>query len=293
MPRTTTRLALAAIVCTLALGACTQKYKDKIASQKDELAKQRIDLAELAEERDDLESAVTDLTASEAACQERVQNLEARIQALVEYVKEVEAELERLGGDKAAMADKYKEALAEQQRLLDEMAKEKARAEARMKTLRDMLAQFRTLIEGGKLNVRIRDGKLMLELPSAVLFPSGSAEVSEDGLATLEQVGAVLAKIRDREFQVAGHTDNVPIRSGRFEDNWELSTARSVAVVRALAKMGVKPVNLSASGYSQYHPVAPNDSRKNKAQNRRIEIILMPNLDELPDLSELEREIGD
>ncbi|MFO8070442.1 MAG: OmpA family protein [Polyangia bacterium] len=285
------RAALIAIAAALTLGGCCKDYKQEIASQKDEMGKLRIDMDELREQRDDLEARVVDLTADKKRLDEKVTSYDARIRALVEYQQELEKELEKLGGDKTEMAARYKEAMAEQQRLIDEMKKRQARAEKRMETLRGMLSKFKSLIEGGKLNVRIRDGKLMLELPSAVLFPSGKAEISEDGMETLGQVAEVLSQIEDREFQIAGHTDNVPITSGRFEDNWELSTARSVSVVRALQEMGVDPTSLAASGYSKYQPTVPNDSKKNRRLNRRIEIVLMPNLDELPDLSELESEL--
>jgi chemotaxis protein MotB len=155
-----------------------------------------------------------------------------------------------------------------------------------------MLAKFKALIEGGKLKVKIKNGKLMLELPSAILFPSGKAVLSEQGEQTLTEVAAVLATISGREFQVAGHTDNVPLGKGsKFKSNWHLSTARAVAVVSFLQDMGVAPTQLSAAGYSEYQPTADNDSDEGKAMNRRIEITLMPNLDELPDLSDLEKEI--
>jgi chemotaxis protein MotB len=155
-----------------------------------------------------------------------------------------------------------------------------------------MLAKFKSLIKAGKLNVKIRRGKLVLELPSAVLFESGKADLSKDGAATLKEVAKVLSKIRRREFQVAGHTDTVPIKSANYESNWELSTARALTVVKFLQDNRVKPDLLSAAGYSQYQPAATNTTEKGKAQNRRIEIVLMPNLDELPDLSDLEKELS-
>jgi len=280
----------AGLLALLAIG-CTKPYKEKIASQEKQLSRLRIELAENAEERADLDSAVSGLRADRNRLEERGNSLEARLATMVEYARQLEAEIEKLGGDKEAMAGRYQEAIEEQQRLIAEMQKRQAQAQARLDTMKGMLSQFKSLIAGGKLNVRIRDGKLMLELPSAVLFESGRADISEDGLATLAQVADVLSQIPKREFQVAGHTDDVPISSGRFPDNWALSTARSVAVVRELQQRGVKATNLSASGYSEYRPMLPNTSKENRAQNRRIEIVLMPNLDELPDLSELEREL--
>lgn len=278
----------------LALGMLVtgcQKYKDQIAGQQDEIEKLRANVSGLTYEKSDLQDAVADLTSGKLECEGKNQSLEARISTLMDYVRELEASVDKLGGDKAAMSQKYQSTLDEQQKLIDEMKRKQAQAQARLDTLKGMLGKFKSLIAGGKLNVRIRDGKLMLELPSAVLFESGKAEVSESGLTTLGEVAAVLSQIKDREFQVAGHTDNVPITSGKFKDNWSLSTERSVAVVRALQEMGVGAKNLSASGYSEYRPMVANDSKDHKAQNRRIEIILMPNLDELPDMSELEKEL--
>jgi chemotaxis protein MotB len=283
-----TIVGLAAVVL-LATGC--QKYKDQIANQKDEIEKLRLNLAGLTDEKGDLEGSVAGLQADKKALEEKVQELEARIESLMGYVAELEANLVKLGGDKAAMSQKYQETLAEQQRLIDEMKKKQALAQERLDTLKGLLGKFKALIAGGKLNVRIRDGKLMLELPSAVLFESGKYEVSEDGLTTLGAVAKVLSQIKDREFQVAGHTDDVPVTTKALEDNWNLSALRAVAVVRALQEMGVAPKNLSASGYSEYSPMVPNDSKEHKAQNRRIEIILMPNLNELPDLTELEKEL--
>jgi chemotaxis protein MotB len=260
IPKGLTVLVVVALVALVAAGCCN-KYKDQIASQEKEIEALEIgkhDLEEqvslLKSERDDLEAQLADVN----------KHMQDALQASAEELKALQAEMRR----------------------------RHEQNQKRLATIKKMLGQFRKLIEGGKLNVRIRNGKLMLELPSAVLFPSGKAQVSDNGIETLKQVAEVLKNIDGREFQVAGHTDNVPIKSGKFPTNWELSTARSVAVVRAMQDMGVKPKFLSASGYSEYAPAASNKNKKGKAQNRRIEIILMPNLDELPDLSELEKEIN-
>jgi chemotaxis protein MotB len=277
MPLRVSPQAVVAVLALALLAAGCGKYKDQIASQKDEIEKLRMSLAGLDAEKGKLE--------------ERAAALAADKQALEQKVAELEANLVKLGGDKAAMSQKYQETLAEQQRLIDEMKRKQAQAQERLDTLKGLLGKFKALIAGGKLNVRIRDGKLMLELPSAVLFDSGKYEVSEDGMTTLGAVAAVLSQIKDREFQVAGHTDDVPVTTKSLVDNWNLSALRAVAVVRAMQEMGVNAKNLSAAGYSEYSPMVANDSKENRAQNRRIEIILMPNLNELPDLTSLEKEL--
>jgi chemotaxis protein MotB len=129
---------------------------------------------------------------------------------------------------------------------------------------------------------------MVVELAESILFDSGRADLKQDGQVALGEVAEVLKTIPNRDFQIAGHTDNVPINSRRFPSNWELSTARAVEVTRFLAEQGMTRERLSAAGYAETQPVASNDDPEGRAKNRRIEIVLMPNLDELPDLTELE-----
>ncbi len=292
--RTARIAALLPIVLIASFAFGCAKYKRKIADQDEELAKLRIEIDELEANRQDLESAQSDLEKANADLEAARAELEARIASMLEYQKALESQLEELGVDKSKMAAKFEAArksLASQQKLVAEMRKKQAAAQHRLRTLKNMLLRFKSLIQGGKLKVRIRNGKLTLELPSAVLFELGVAALSEDGKKTLAQVASVLARVQNREFQVAGHTDNVPITSGRYPSNWELSTARAVSVVKFLQRKGVRPTALSAAGYSQYQPAVPNTDKPRRKLNRRIEIVLMPNLDELPDLSALEREL--
>ena len=170
------------------------------------------------------------------------------------------------------------------QDLLEELKQKEAQAKKRLEMVSDLLKKLKSLIEAKKLKVVIRNGKMLLELPDAVLFKSGSAQLSEDGKATLLEVAPVLADIKGREFQVAGHTDSQPIKKSEFKSNWQLSTERALTVVEFLQQNGVKPTNLSAAGYSEFQPV----SKSTKAVNRRIEIVIVPDLDELPSLDEIE-----
>ncbi len=106
-------------------------------------------------------------------------------------------------------------------------------------------------------------------------------ELKPAGRAALEEVAVVLASIPDRHFQIGGHTDNVPISTARFPSNWELSTGRAVEVTRFLVAREVSPTVLSATGYGEFDPVASDDTPEGKARNRRIEITVVPNIDEL------------
>jgi chemotaxis protein MotB len=173
---------------------------------------------------------------------------------------------------------------------LEELRAKERQAQARLQTFRNMLERFKAMIASGKLRVRIERGRMVVELSENILFDSGKADLKKEGQTALAEVAGVLSSITDRDFQIAGHTDNVPIKSGRFPSNWELSTARALTVAHFLAKQGVPEGRLSAAGYAESQPVASNDTPEGRAQNRRIEIVLMPNLDELPDLSALEGE---
>jgi chemotaxis protein MotB len=133
----------------------------------------------------------------------------------------------------------------------------------------------------------IRDGRMLIALPNDVLFDSGRTDIKADGQSALVDVAKVLATIPDRNFIVAGDTDNVPIHTARFPSNWELSTARAVEVTKFLIVNGMRPQVLAAAGYGEFDPVAPNDSPEHQAQNRRIEIVLQPNLADLPSLDEV------
>jgi chemotaxis protein MotB len=119
------------------------------------------------------------------------------------------------------------------------------------------------------------------------LFDSGRTDIKAEGQAALVDVAKVLATIPDRNFLVAGDTDNLPIHTARFPSNWELSTARAVEVTKFLIVNGMRPQVLAAAGYGEFDPVAPNDSPEHQAQNRRIEIVLQPNLADLPSLDEV------
>ncbi|MGK4005276.1 OmpA family protein [Sorangium sp. So ce1036] len=113
---------------------------------------------------------------------------------------------------------------------------------------------------------------------------SGSAELSPDGQAALKEVASVLKEYEDRQFMVAGHTDNVPLAEAKYRNDWELSTARALTVTEFVIAAGMRPDNLVAAGYGEFDPVSPNNTPSGRQENRRIEIVLLPSVDELPRL---------
>lgn len=164
---------------------------------------------------------------------------------------------------------------------LDELRQEHADADKRLAVFKALGDKLRKMIDAGKLEVTVRRGRMIVKLPAEVLFASGSAQLSPEGHLPLREVAAALRQFPDRRFMVAGHTDNVPIGPSNYKNNWELSTARAVTVTEFLASVGMNPSRLVAAGYSEYDPVRPNASEAGRGENRRIEIVLLPNVEEI------------
>lgn len=229
---------------------------------------------------------------------QRIAELTAQLDDAERRHRQAQEEIARLTAENGEMSERLAamaglaDDLEEARELAAELERRARAQQERLAAFRRMLGQFQAMIDSGVLRVRIVRGQMVIEMSSAILFRSGQAELSDEGEETLSEVAAILRTIPDRRFQVAGHTDDVPVRRSRFRSNWELSTARAVNVVQYLQEEGVDPAFLSAAGYGEHAPSEPNTTDEGRGANRRIEIVLMPNLDELPDLSSLEREIG-
>jgi chemotaxis protein MotB len=166
---------------------------------------------------------------------------------------------------------------------LDELRHEKEDTEKRLAVFKSITEKFRKMIDSGKLQVVIRHGRMIVKLAASVLFPSGSADLSKGGQTALTEVAHILKQVPDRRFEVAGHTDNVPVGPpSPFKSNLELSTARALTVANFLIGAGMSASRLSAAGYAEFQPVASNGREAGRQENRRIEIVLLPNLSELP-----------
>ncbi len=196
--------------------------------------------------------------------------------ALQERLQKAGQSVESLSSEKGSLAA----ALEDTRKRLEELRRAQAAAEARAAQFQDLVRRFGKLADAGKLKVVLRDGRMLIELPNDVLFDSAHAELKPDGSKTLTEVAKVLKTLPNRHFQIAGHTDNVKISTSKYPSNWELSTARALTVTKLFLDNGVDPKMLSAAGYGEWDPVAANDSTESKAKNRRIEITLVPNLDE-------------
>lgn len=163
---------------------------------------------------------------------------------------------------------------------LNAKAEKAAELEKATATYQDLQKKLEKEIQEGKIQITEMKNRLTMTMVDKILFPSGSADVSRDGKLVLDKVISIIKDVADKRIQVEGHTDNVRIFSSiksKYPTNWELSTARATQVVRYLQEEGgIDPKRLSATGYSEYQPVAPNDSDEGKAKNRRIEIVLLP-----------------
>lgn len=232
----------------------------------------------------ELEGQLRDAQAGREAVDSQLNQITAQNRAMADRLHSLGENVEQLQTERGNLQS----SLDETTRALDELRARERQAQARLETFRAMLERFRAMIASGRLRVRIARNRMVVELQENILFDSGEATLKTEGEAALTEIAQVLATIPGREFQVAGHTDNVPIHSRRFPSNWELSTTRAVNVTRFLTEHGLDATRVSAAGHADSAPVSSNDTPEGRAQNRRIEIVLMPNLDELPDLSSLE-----
>ncbi|MFC2089155.1 OmpA family protein [Bacteroidota bacterium] len=159
-----------------------------------------------------------------------------------------------------------------------------------MRTLRQTVADALLGFEGQGLTVTQRNGKVYVSLQNQLLFSSGSTIVDSEGQRALEQLAVVLANNPDISIMIEGHTDNVPFRKGStIKDNWDLSVLRATSIVRILLGSGdIDPKMITVAGRGEYLPIDPADTPEARAINRRTEIILSPNLDELYKILELE-----
>jgi len=302
MDRRLAFLVAAALAPAWAGAACVpkEKYDAALASSQTEHAQL---VASEAREKageaqiDDLKKQLGDLTAQLQARDEKLSdlstsshNLQAQLDEATAINAKLRGELERLGKNVDTILQEkgtISKALDDARVRLEELRKAQAAAEARAQLFQKFVQKFKALINAGQLKITTRQGRLVLQLPNDVLFDVGQTALKPAGKEALGAVAQVLRTVQGRSFQVAGHTDNLPIQTARFPSNWELSTERAVEVVRLLISKGDDPRSLSAAGYGEFDPVGNNEAPEGRAKNRRIEITLQPNLDELVAAPEL------
>jgi len=194
--------------------------------------------------------------------------LEQKLAALEAERAQLATEKEQLSSEKAQLSQTVQEQEAE-------LAKLKA-------TYEDLEDKMKAEIAEGAIRLSQAEGRIQVDLVDKVLFDSGDASISPRGQEVLTRLGSVLAKVEDKSIQVSGHTDDAPPSQklqATFPSNWELSVARAVNVVRFLEETGGVPARrLVAAGYGQMRPVSSNATPQGRARNRRIEVLLTPDL---------------
>ncbi len=196
-----------------------------------------------------------------------------------EQLLAIQANLERT----RKLNDSLSISLTEREKKVKELETVLANKDKAVLDLKNKIANALLSFKESDLTVNVKNGKVYVSLAEQLLFGSGSVDVDKKGEAALQQLAKAIKDQKDLQILVEGHTDNVPIsRSSQYmHDNWDLSVMRATAIVRILTGAGLSPTQVTASGRGEYVPLAPNDSPQAKQKNRRTEIIITPNLDEV------------
>ncbi len=183
---------------------------------------------------------------------------------------------------KSGDLDAKEKLLSERERTLEEMKKIIEKQDSITRNLNNILRNALLGFNSDELSVEIKNGKVYVSMSDKLLFKSGSSAVEDKGKDALKLLAGVLDKNSDIDILIEGHTDNVPIKTSVYKDNWDLSVARATSIVRILTNdYKIVPTRLTASGKGEFFPKADNETTEGRAKNRRTEIILSPKLDEL------------
>lgn len=234
-------------------------------------------------ENADLQTRIGNLEKQKRKLEDEIEGLKKEKSGLQRTIDSLKENMGQMGKDKADLLER----MAKLNATIGDLERAKAAADKRTKAFRDLLAKFKAMMDAGKLQVEVRNGLMLVKLPDNILFDPGKAELKKEGQEAIAQVTGILNSIEGRKFQVAGHTDNVPTgKNSRYKSNWELSSQRALTVLDLMVKEGMDVRRLSAAGYADVLPVSANDSDDGRRQNRRIEIVLQPNIEDLPGIDE-------
>jgi chemotaxis protein MotB len=295
------RSAIVAVGCLSVITGCVSQgtyddLKRKYDTATGKLEVDKSSIAALEESRDEWQAKAATLEEDLKQTREALAKVQAehaaertKSEGLDQQLTAKREELAQLLKDKSRL----KETTQKLQEALLELARRKVEADLRVAEARSVRARFKPLIDAGTLRVTIDAGRMVLALPSDVLFDTGSARLSKVGRQAVSEVALVLKEdLNDRRFQVEGHTDNVPIHNAQYASNWELAAGRALGVAKLMVEQGMQPQNVSAASHGEHRPAKANDTDAGRAYNRRVEIILVPDLSSLPGFEELKRAVG-
>jgi chemotaxis protein MotB len=179
--------------------------------------------------------------------------------------------------------DSLSYSLQEREKKVKELELIMANEDKAVQNLKNKISNALLNFKENDLTVKVKNGKVYVSLAEQLLFGSGSIDVDAKGVGALQQLAKALKDQKDIQVMIEGHTDNVPIskKSTYMNDNWDLSVMRATSITKILTGAGLSPNQITAAGKGEYAPLAPNDNTQNKQKNRRTEIIVTPNLDEL------------
>ncbi|MBE9487077.1 MAG: OmpA family protein [Chloroflexi bacterium] len=284
------------IAVPLLLSACVSKniYQQKVNETEllnRDVTRLTADTEQLRQEKRTLQDKLSQLNARLVEVLQQNSKLQRNLLTANVEQERKEGDLSRHQQRIAAMQDQLLDMQQTNDQLLttieelnQALEKEKIAREARLAKVKNTYDQLVNALEGeikrGELTISNLEGQLSVNLLNKILFDSGKAEIKKAGQKVLRNLGDVLNKFPEKAMQIEGHTDNVQISSrliDKFPSNWELSTARATSIVHFLQdKIGLSGDRLVAAGYSEYRPVAGNDDAEGRAQNRRIQILLVP-----------------
>jgi len=208
----------------------------------------------------------SDADARATACESKAAALEQKLQQTQQEMTAVQQDRDQLSAKAAALAQEK-----------GQLEAKSAQLEAKSSQYEKLAGSLSQQIQAGQIEISELRDKMIVKLRDRILFPSGSASLSKEGKTALDAVADAFKGLQGKSVVVAGYTDDVPVaKGGAYKDNWDLSTARAVSVVRYLASKGVEPRMLGAAGFGEFRPMVANDSPANRSQNRRIEIALAP-----------------
>lgn len=261
-------LSTFALSLTLAAGCGIpkEKYQKDLDDQK---ASYEAQLKKASDEKDAL-------TKERDGARAEVKRLGGEVSEVSAAAATLKTELGQASADLASTQKNLQATVEEVERL----RKQREQVEKMAQAFKSLALKLKSMVDSGKLSVIVRNGRMTLNLPDDILFPSGSANLKKEGKEAIASLAGVLKDVGDRNFLVCGHTDNVPMKGGRT--NWDLSADRAVTVTKLLIDNGVDARRLAAAGYADVDPVGDNATPEGKKKNRRTEIVLMPNIEELP-----------
>lgn len=250
-----------------------------------DLASEEKENTELKAGLDDANNKINELSGEKESLRSRLNNLQTNYDNLINESLSQTDRLNKALSDKSEELNAKERLLTERERALAEMSRTIARQDSITRRLNSILRNALLGFNSDELSVEVRNGKVYVSMSDKLLFKSGSATVESKGKDALKVLADVLDKNQDIDILIEGHTDNVPIKTSVYKDNWDLSVARATSIIRILStEYNITPTRLTASGRGEFFPKADNKTEAGRARNRRTEIILSPKLEEIMQL---------